>query len=70
MEGYYTGTETRKGIRVPTGRLRIEVKNLPEFEDLLNQAKQEADQLQETINRLSNFELNIDFSIDEPISES
>lgn len=70
MKGYYMETETGKGMRVPTGRLRIEVKDLPEFEDLLNQAKQEVDQLQNTINRLSNFELNIDFDINESISES
>lgn len=35
--------------------------NLPEFKKLIKQAKKEADQLQETINRLENFELAIDF---------
>ena len=35
--------------------------NLPEFRKLVKQAKTEADQLQETINRLKNFELAIDF---------
>ena len=56
IEGYYT-KETEAG----TGRLRIEVMNLPEFKKLIKQAKKEADQLRETINRLENFELAIDF---------
>jgi hypothetical protein len=36
---------------------------LPEFEELVKRAKAEADQLHETINRLENFELKIDFNI-------
>ncbi len=56
MEGYYT-KETEAG----TGRLHIEVMNLPELKKLIKQAKKEADQLRETINRLENFELVIDF---------
>lgn len=68
MKGYYTQEENGKGLRVPTGRLRIEVTNLPEFQALINQAKQEADQLQRTINRLSNFNLEIDFGLDETTS--
>lgn len=50
-----------KKTEVGTGRLRIEVMNLPEFKKLIKQAKKEADQLRETINRLENFELAIDF---------
>lgn len=41
IEGYYT-----KGLGPSTGTLHIEVKNLPEFRKLANQAKEEADQLQ------------------------
>ena len=63
MEGYYEKENGDKGLEVSTGRLHVEVMNLPEFQELVNQVKQEADQLQTTINRLSNFELNIDFNI-------
>lgn len=55
MEGYYT-----KETDLHTGRLHIEVVNLPEFKKLIKQAKLEADQLQKTINRLENFELLIE----------
>lgn len=68
MKGYYVQENSGTGLEVPTGRLRIEVTNLPEFKELLEQAKHEADQLQRTINRLSAFELNIDFSVDESTS--
>lgn len=63
MKGYYLQENSGTGLEVPTGRLRIEAVNLPEFKELLEQAKHEADQLQRTINRLSIFELNIDFSV-------
>ena len=56
MEGYYDSEYRGKGLEVPTGQLNIEVKNLPEFKELVEQAKYQADQLQQTINRLSNFE--------------
>lgn len=62
MEGYYDSEYSGKGLEIPTGQLNIEVKNLPEFKELVEQAKYQADQLQQTINRLSNFELKIDFS--------
>ena len=68
MKGYYVQENSGKGLEVPTGRLNINVTNLPEFQKLIRQAKQEADQLQSTINRLSNFELNIDFGVSELIS--
>lgn len=70
MKGYYVQENSGKGLEVPTGRLRIEVMNIPEFKELLKQAEHEADQLQRTINRLSNFELNIDFSSKSTSSES
>ena len=68
MKGYYTQEVSGTDLRVPTGRLRIEVMNLPELQDLINQAKHEADQLQRTINRLSSFNLEIDFGLDESTS--
>ena len=62
MEGYYDSEHSGKGLETPTGQLNIEVRNLPEFKELVEQAKYQAGQLQQTINRLSNFELKIDFS--------
>lgn len=67
MKGYYDPEQSGTGLEVPTGRLSIEVKNMPEFRKLVEQAKQEADQLNKTIDQLQRFELNIDFS-SEPIS--
>lgn len=62
MKGYYDPVQSGTGLEVPTGRLSIEVKNMPEFRKLVEQAKQEADQLKKTIDQLQYFELNIDFS--------
>ena len=56
MQGYYI-----EEADLHTGRLRIEVASLPEFRKLIKQAKEEADQLYKTINRLEKFELSIDF---------
>lgn len=61
MKGYYNPEQNGKGLEVPTGRLSIEVSNIPEFYKLIEQAKQEADQLKTTIDQLRRFELNIDF---------
>lgn len=60
MEGYYS---KEKDSQLKKGRLHIEITNLQEFEELIEQAKSEANQLQETINRLRHFELEIDFSV-------
>lgn len=62
MEGYYDKECSGKGLEVPTGRLNIEVMNIPEFNELIKQAKREAAQLSKTINQLEDFELKIDFS--------
>ena len=62
MEVYYDSEYSGKGLETPTGQLNIEVKNLPEFKELVEQAKYQAGQLQRTINQLSYFELKIDFS--------
>ena len=45
MKGYYNPDQSGMGLEVPIGRLNIEVKNMPEFRKLVEQAKQEADQL-------------------------
>ena len=66
-QGYYypqNGNVEAK-TNVPTGTLQIEASNLPEFKELLEQAKKESDQLRTTISRLSNFDLKINFSAKE-----
>ena len=64
VKGYY-----RKGCpKSDSGRLSIEAMNLPDFYNLIKQAKKEADQLNKTLGRLENFELNIDFSVGETTS--
>ncbi len=70
MKGYYTENLDRNGETNEKGRLKIEVSNLPEFNELLKQAESEARQLNETLTRLRNFQLDIDFSIAASISES
>lgn len=62
MEGYYDKEYSGKQSKVPTGRLSIQITNLPEFNELIKQAEKESRKLQETINQLKNFELKIDFS--------
>lgn len=43
---------------------------MPEFRKLVEQAKQEADQLTKTIDQLQYFELNIDFTSEPTSSKS
>lgn len=57
MNGYYNA-----GRIGESGHLNIEVTNIAEFKRLILQAKQEADQLHNTINQLENFHLDIEFS--------
>lgn len=59
---YYEQENSGKELVTPTGRLHVEVMNLPDFQKLITQAKEEADRLQRTIDQLSNFYLDIDFS--------
>lgn len=70
MKGYYIPEQSGTGLEVPTGRLSIEVRNMPEFRKLVEQAKTEADQLKKTIDQLQYFELNIDFSSNPTSSKS
>lgn len=46
-------------------KLLVEVQNLPTFSELLARAKEEARQLNQTIDELSRFELDIQFSTKE-----
>lgn len=46
-------------------KLHVTVNRIPEFRELLEQAKKEAQQLNQTIHKLSCFALEIDFSADE-----
>ena len=68
MQGYYEEENGGRESEVPTGRLYVEVTNMPEFQELIQKAKREADQLNKTIDRLSNFDLKIDFSVKDAIS--
>lgn len=68
MRGYFNQNARDEGTKMPVGRLNINVTNLPEFYELVEQAKNEADQLQRTIDKLRYFELNIDFSTGESTS--
>lgn len=70
VKGYYDPEHSGTGLEVPAGRLSIEVRNIPEFRKLVEQAKQEADQLKKTIDQLQYFELDIDFSTEPTSSES
>ena len=62
MEGYYAKVSEESLDGVPSGKLKIEVANLPEFKKLVEQAEEEACQLEKTINKLRWFRLEIDFS--------
>ena len=50
-----------EGMYVNQGTLNISVRNITEFKRLLRDAEEQEKQLHETINRLKNFELKIDF---------
>ncbi len=61
MEGYYMGKDQ---TGESTGRLNISVTNIPEFNELIEKAKKEADQLIDTIARLRRFDIEIDFNVE------
>ncbi len=44
-------------------RLMISAENLPEFQALIEKAKKEAEQLDNTLRRLSNFEISLTLSV-------
>ena len=65
MEGYYrrnSDNEDCMDSEAAKGTLYIDMDNIPEFHALLTQARQEADQLNETIRKLERFDLEISFS--------
>ncbi len=47
------------------GTLNIKVTNLCEFKSLINKAKKQADELQETIDQLEFFDLKVKFSMED-----
>lgn len=63
MEGWYVTDQDESQFPVSTGRLNINVTNLPEFKKLFKQAEEEAEQLKKTIRLLQFFDLKIDFDI-------
>lgn len=69
MEGYYIKNITDNEENTK-GRLKINVSNLPEFEELLKKAGAEAEQLNETLEKLREFQLDIDFGIEKPTLEA
>lgn len=69
MEGYYI-KDIPDSEANTKGRLKIDVSNLPEFEELLKKVGAEAEQLNETLKKLREFQLDIDFRIAEPTSEA
>lgn len=57
MIGYFdSNANDKKGV------LKIQVTNVPQFEELLEKAKKEADQLQATVRQLAIFDLTIEIS--------
>ena len=62
MKGYYDQNGKGRGTSAPTGVLSIRISNLSEFNELIEKARKEAEELEKTINRLQYFDLKIDFS--------
>ena len=62
MDGYYLSRIPGASEEAIEGQLEISVTNLPEFNELLQQAEKEARQLNKTLGRLRCFSLNIRFS--------
>ncbi len=50
------------GLRLDRNHLMIKAKNIPQFYKLLTKTKKEAQQLNDTIGKLSCFEFNIEFT--------
>lgn len=62
MDGFYLSKVPGASEETIEGQLEINVTNLPEFNELLQQAEKEACQLNKTLGRLRWFSLNIRFS--------
>ena len=50
-------------MRTENSSLKIAAKNFPEFRSLLERAEKEAQQLHETLRKLSCFEINLELSV-------
>ena len=63
MDGYYLSRIPGASEEAIEGQLEISVTNLPEFNELLQQAEKEACQLNKTLDNLRSFNLTIHFSV-------
>lgn len=62
MNGYFEQNTGPGNNRISKGVLNINVTNIEEFKTLIDKAKKEACQLNETIDKLHSFQLQIEFS--------
>ena len=67
VKGYYVESEYGSKDDFPKGRLRLEVTNIPELKELLKQAENEMNQLNETIKKIHNFYLEVDVFVKDAI---
>ena len=67
MEGYFEKNIEAGDEQRAQGVLNIDITNIGEFKTLLDKAKKEARQLNETIDRLHSFQLQIKFSTNDAI---
>lgn len=58
-------TEAENEMWLGKGKLHVSINKIPEFRELLEKAKKEAQQLNQTIQALSCFTIEVDFSTDE-----
>lgn len=65
MNGYFDSASSGKDAT--KGKLRISVSNIQEFYKLIKQAEKELRQLNDTLEDLSMFDLEIDFSTSDSI---
>lgn len=65
MNGYFDSVSSGKDAT--KGKLRISVSNIQEFYKLIKQAEKELRQLNDTLEDLSMFDLEIDFSTSDSI---
>ncbi|MCI8955595.1 MAG: hypothetical protein HFG29_01245 [Eubacterium sp.] len=67
MNGYFKQNAGQGNDRMSKGILNISVTNIKEFKTLIDKAKEEACQLNETIDKLHSFQLHIEFSTKDAI---
>lgn len=67
MNGYFEQDAAPGNDRTSKGVLNINVTNIEEFKTLIDKAKKEACQLNETIDKLHSFQLHIELSTKDAI---